>query len=92
MYSLWSEDGRGDSGTVSTALHLLDNEVVYDSDSEPCVGKSMRVGSAYARSYQWQDYWTTTPVKEILSRVEDENGITVVFKTRSGSIYTWRKY
>jgi hypothetical protein len=52
----------------------------------PIMGCLMRVGSVTARTMQEQDYWTTTPVVEI---VLDTPG-KVIFTTRSGSTYEWR--
>ncbi len=87
MYWMFDERGRGDQGSFCESLHLdKNNEVVYERDARPAVGKAMRVGSSYARTMQHQDWWLTTPITEILSDTPNE----VVFKTRSGSIYTWR--
>jgi hypothetical protein len=89
MYSLWrSSDGFGDSGGMSLAIKFRDEDEKPEVliDSRPLVGYHMRVGSTYARSFQYQDYVTTTPVIEIVS----DEPTKVVFKTLSGSEYTWR--
>jgi hypothetical protein len=61
-------------------------EIKYEHCARPRVGVAMRVGSIIARSYQAQDWWQTTLIEEIIKDTPDE----VIFKTRSGSIYTWR--
>jgi hypothetical protein len=89
-YSLSREgDHAGDSGLLSKR-HWPDKH--EDKDPTPVVGASMQVGSFYARTYQAQDYWVTTPITEIVSVVETGDETTVVFKTRSGSTYTWRHF
>lgn len=76
-------DGAGDSGQMSQAMALEDDQVVIKSD-RPTLGCFMRVGSHYGRSYSDQDYWTTTPVTEIIEETEDY----VKFRTRN-SLYEW---
>jgi hypothetical protein len=61
-------------------------DLQYEHDARPRVGVAMRVGSIYARSYTAQDWWQTTLIKEIIEDTPDK----VVFKTQSGSEYTWR--
>lgn len=81
------DDSAGDSGQMSEALRFKAEggypEVISD---RPLIGCCMRVGSHYARTFQHQDYWTTTPVTEI---VEDRDDF-VRFKTLN-SEYEWRK-
>jgi hypothetical protein len=49
----------------------------------------MQVGTPYARSFSSRDWWMTTPVTEIVSREEEQDGtVTVVFKTKN-STYKW---
>lgn len=74
-------DGAGDSGAMSIALNDDNIGIGY----RPIVGASMMVGAMTARSYSNQDYWTTTPVTEILEDTEDY----VRFKTLN-SEYEWR--
>jgi hypothetical protein len=82
-YSLHREsDGAGDTGPMSLALK--DTEIIYDA--RPTVGYHMRVGSSYARTYSSQDYWTTTPVIEIIEDTPNR----VYFRTRN-SVYVWTK-
>jgi hypothetical protein len=86
MYSLRREsDGAGDSGPVSLLLWEEDGELKTESDGKPRVGVAIQVGSLTARSYQYQDYWQTTYITEILE--EKENYVR--FKT-TNSIYEWR--
>lgn len=82
-------DGAGDSGQMSIAYWYEDGnkELQFENDARPRVGVAMRVGSAYARSYSPQDYWTTTYVTEILEETEN----MVKFKT-TNSIYTWEVF
>ena len=91
MYSLYRErDGVGDSGGMSDAAHLDERgDLIVEHDSEPQVGKSIRVGSTYARTMESQDWWQTTPVQEILEREEGEGTLKIKFRTRN-SVYTWR--
>ncbi len=78
-------DGAGDSGSASLALGLNDDGTdVVVKGYRPIVGCLMQVGSLTARSFSEKDYWTTTPVTEILEDTEDY----VKFKT-GNSIYEW---
>jgi hypothetical protein len=61
-------------------------DVAFEHNARPRVGVAMRVGSVYARTYSAQDWWQTTVIQEIVSESENE----VVFRTRSGSTYTWK--
>lgn len=75
-------DRAGDSGSM---LVSIDPKTTKPSkNGEIVVGSVVRCGSVIARSYTWQDYWTTTPVTEILEVSEDKK--TVKFKTRN-SVY-----
>lgn len=57
---------------------------------KPRVGVAIRVGSIIARTYQWQDWWQTSLIEEILEESESEDeGLYVKFKTMN-SIYEWR--
>ena len=80
-----TRDGAGDSGPMSEAWKRVDGKFVVVG-YRPEVGAAIRVGSPYARSYQGQDYWTTTPVTEIL---EERPGY-VRFKT-GNSEYEWQE-
>lgn len=51
----------------------------------PVVGCTMKVGSMFARTFQAQDWWRTSPITEILEDTPNR----VVFKTRN-STYEWR--
>lgn len=84
-YYLYREDGEGDSGGMSmTFLSGADVEIKHDA--RPEVGRQIRVGSISARSYQYQDWWQTSPILEIIDDMPDK----VVFKTRSAT-YTWSR-
>ncbi len=82
-------DGAGDCGSMSDAIYAgksLFNPARGDvMGHRPKVGCCMRVGSHFARTMQHQDYWTTTPVTEILEETETY----VRFRTRN-SEYEWR--
>lgn len=66
-----------------------DRVAVYHYNSKPRIGCMMQVGSPYARSYSAQDYWTTTPVTEIIEERQDPDGTEhVIFKTQN-STYHW---
>lgn len=88
MYTLQRlSDGAGDSGGMSEALWIgNDGKVCVERDARPRVGAAVRVGSLYARTMQYQDWWLTTPVTRIL----EDSGDRVIFETRSGSRYEWR--
>lgn len=88
MPSLYrTRDGAGDAGGMSDILRINPdtNELEYKHSQKPTVGWAIRVGSISARSFSSQDYWTTTPVTEILEEREDY----VKFKT-GNSIYEWK--
>jgi hypothetical protein len=85
-YSLRRDrDGAGDSGPMSlVAWQLEDGTIKYEHDARPRVGAIVRVGTHGSRSYSSQDYWTTTPVTEILEDTE----FRMRLKT-DNSVYTW---
>ena len=86
-YHLWKvgDPCTGDSGGMSMALWDEGEQVKTENDARPQVGKVIRVGSIYARSYQQQDWWQTSEIKEILEESQDR----VKFLTNSGSTYVW---
>lgn len=88
MASLYAINDRskGDSGGRSEAI-LWKEDGSFDKvvGNRPVVGCSMLVGSITARSMQWQDYWLTTPVLEILEERDDY----VKFKTKN-TVYEWK--
>lgn len=92
-----TRDGAGDSGLMSEAYFpdQLDEFGVMKkkNNAKPEIGASIRVGSPYSRTYQAFDYWTTTPVTEILEEWTEarEGGgaiLYVRFKT-TNSEYIW---
>ena len=88
-YSLYRTDGAGDSGPISNIFRRNPNSGELEQKSgRPQLGWGVKVGSPYARSYQAQDWWATTPVTEIV----EESDKKVVFKTRSGSTYIWEEF
>jgi len=83
----------GDSGGQSTLLKdLPDGSIEYIDDAEPREGYMIRVGSAMARSYSAQDWWQTSEITHIISRTETPEVIKVLFRTKTGSTYTWSKF
>jgi len=50
------------------------------------VGNVCKVGSIFARTMAWQDYWRTSLVTEIQEVLEKDNTIQIIFKTLN-SIY-----
>jgi hypothetical protein len=84
-------DDAGDSGSWLEAFDW-DNQSAEHEQNVIEVGKGVRCGSLYARSFCAQDWWLTTPVKEILEveRNDDDEIVKVRFLTESknGSTYT----
>lgn len=85
-------DNAGDSGQMSLGIVPTydkdTNEVIdvqCENDCRPRLGIAIRVGSIYARSYSFQDWWQTTIITEILKDTEDY----VKFKT-TNSVYEWK--
>lgn len=90
-YWMYDKRQRGDAGPMSMALIPVYEDgkcirIDEEMDARPRVGVAMRVGAMMARSYQSQDWWQTTVIKEIVSDTPEE----VVFRTQSGSEYTWK--
>jgi hypothetical protein len=83
---MYDKKGRGDSGPMSVAIEAKNGTFSLENNARPRVGVAMRVGTMFARSYQAQDWWQTTPIAEIVKDTPEE----VVFRTRSGSEYTWK--
>ena len=82
-------DGEGYSGSSVQAIK-------YDPEGkknpevvgyEPMVGCCLKVGTVSAGMFTTRDWWMTTPIVEILEKTED----MVKFKTRSGSIYEFKR-
>lgn len=79
-------DGAGDSGSMSMAIFLDENnKECVEQNARPRVGVQMRVGSSFARTMTYQDWWQTTTITKVV--VDTEN--LVVFKTKN-SVYEWR--
>ncbi len=107
-YSLYRDgDGAGDSGPMSMIARLnpeAEGGTERLHGEAPRVGWNVTVGAIGSRTYAMQDYWMTTPVTEIVSDITepvlgpDGDGFApqpvrrVVFKTRSGSTYTWMEF
>jgi hypothetical protein len=93
MYSLRRErDGVGDSGGMSIALTYGQYDLETEENARPRVGVAMRVGSHFARSYSYQDWWQTTLITEILEeRFEEGKEDYVKFRT-GNSVYEWRHF
>lgn len=89
MPSMYDTRGRGDGGAMSMAIYKGDDgELVFEHDTRPRVGVAMRVGSLFGRTFSSQDWWQTTIITEIVEDTPDK----VVFKTNSGSVYTWTNH
>jgi hypothetical protein len=89
-----TRDGAGDSGTMSLAYWLNEEDergYSHEDNAEPRVGVSMRVGSTVGRSYSQQDWWQTTMITEILETRETDQGKYVRFKT-GNSEYEWEAF
>ena len=85
-YSLSRQsDGVGDSGGMSLLLWEEDGDLKTEYYTKPRVGVCVRVGSTYARTMQYQDWWQTSYIEEILEEEEDR----VLFRTKN-SIYEWK--
>jgi hypothetical protein len=75
-------DGAGDQGCSVVSLGMEDGEIKH-LHYQIQVGYSIQIGSITARSYCYQDYWTTTPVTKILKQVETSLNIEGENKTFS---------
>ena len=86
-YWMYDTRKRGDAGPMSIALWKDEEGTIQmERNARPRVGVAMRVGALGARTFQAQDWWQTTLIKEIVKDTPEE----VVFRTLSGSEYTWR--
>lgn len=91
-FSLFRDrDGSGDSGQVLKSLDPQTGEQ-HGEIGEIVVGCCLECGSAYARTYENQDFWLTTPVTEIMEVLpqKDESGreFTIVKVQTKNSAYT----
>lgn len=83
-----TRDGAGDEGPMSIIMRRGESgEIEMKHNARPEVGYIIKVGSPYARSYQYQDYWQTTGITEILEETET----IVKFKTYN-SEYVWEVF
>ena len=85
-------DGAGDAGGMSMAFwrDSISGDIEKEYDAKPRVGVVIRVGSILARTFQWQDWWQTSFIEEILEESESEDDVLYFnFKTKN-SIYEWR--
>lgn len=83
-YSLIRErDGVGESGQMLKSINPKTGKQEGEN-GEVILGCALQCGSFYARTYQVQDWWLTTPVTEILEQAED--GAWVKVKT-GNSVY-----
>lgn len=78
-------DGAGDCGLMTMNFWEENGQIKFDRGQKPRLGAAVRVGSIAGRTYAMQDYWTTTPVTEILEETDEY----VRFKTRN-SEYEWK--
>lgn len=81
-----TRDGAGDSGPMSMLMRVDPDDAtqVEYKHGRPEVGWAIRVGSIVARSYQYQDWWQTTIITEII----EDGGHYVRFRT-GNSEYEW---
>lgn len=77
-------DSVGDSGMMLEAVDRYDPNVKPEKGVME-VGKGVRCGSHYGRSYATQDWWLTTSIKKFLEVSEDKT--MVRFETENGKIY-----
>lgn len=84
-------DNAGDSGLLFEliAIGKDDNIIRLRQPVKPLKGYSVKVGSHYARSYQAQDWWMTTPITKIISEKIKDGNLVVIFKTQN-STYEWK--
>jgi hypothetical protein len=69
---------------MSLQVYVEDGELKFES-GRPVVGRAIRVGTPFSRSYANQDWWQTSEIVEIL----EEDAFRTRFRTMSGSIYIW---
>ena len=83
-------DHAGDSGILSCTMRWGENGHWHAEPNSPVpvVGKPIRVGSPYART------WTAPVITGIVSDTgpSEEGERTIVFTTKTGSTYTWRQF
>lgn len=96
MYSLTRttpEDGAGDAGSMCMKLRVdMEAGTVEELPCDyPEIGWMLKVGTPYARTFSWQDWWRTSPITEILEESENDESFFVSFKT-GNSTYAWRKF
>ena len=73
---------------MSMSINFVEGDegkAVVEENGRPRVGVQVKVGTYMARTMQYQDWWQTTFITEILE--EEENYIK--FKT-GNSIYEWK--
>jgi hypothetical protein len=79
-----------DSGGYSATIWEEDGKVIIGGPV-PEVGKCIRVGSLYARTMQWQDWWQTSYIEEILEDTKTDEERSIKFRTKSNSHYIWKE-
>jgi len=81
-------DGEGCSGCRIEVIDPKTNkaEEFKPKDLNSLLGKCLLVGTVTAGTYSSRDYWTTSPITEIIS----ENDKEIKFKTKNSS-YTLEK-
>ena len=85
MYTLSRmSDKAGDSGSICNLLWEEDGEFKVEYHGRPRVGVAVMVGSSVTRTMQYQDWWQTSYITEIL----EDNETYIKFKTQN-SIYEW---
>lgn len=77
-----TSDGAGDTGVLRVSDKY---SPLFQLVEEVRVGDVVRVGSLTSRMFEFQDYWTTTPIIEIVSNSRD----MCVFKTGNSEYTLW---
>lgn len=83
-YRLSRSDGAGDSGHMLEAFDWDNPNGPHEADVL-VVGKGVRCGSFYARSFTQQDWWLTTAIGEFTA--VNESKTRIEFKTQNGKQY-----
>jgi len=78
-------DGEGHYGSRVETINPVTQEV--KPTDKPVVGEMFKVGTMTAGMFSTRDWWRTNVVTKIL----EDTGDKVRFRTESGSIYTYER-
>lgn len=89
LFALQRErDGAGDSGRMLECLTPNEEENKVDvTHNEVKVGSAIKVGSFWARTMQWQDWWRTTLVDEIEVVEKTEESLLLKLQTKNSTYH-----